>query len=43
MRNASIARKTAETDIKLSLELDGKGTSNIDTGCDLKSHILYQC
>ena len=33
MRNALINRKTAETDINLSLELDGTGKSSIDTGC----------
>ena len=33
MRNAEIKRKTGETDIVLSLELDGTGTSDIQTGC----------
>ena len=40
MRSASIARKTAETDIKLTLELDGVGKSNIDTGCGFLDHML---
>ena len=40
MRKANIERKTAETDIKLSLELDGKGNSNIDTGCGFLDHML---
>lgn len=40
MREASITRKTAETDIVLSLELDGKGQSNIDTGCGFLDHML---
>ncbi len=40
MRNASIERKTAETDIKLYLELDGSGRSNIDTGCGFLDHML---
>ena len=33
MRTAEIKRKTAETDITLSLNLDGEGTYDIDTGC----------
>ena len=40
MRNSEIIRKTAETDIVLSLELDGKGDSNIDTGCGFLDHML---
>lgn len=40
MRNASIDRKTAETDIKLQLELDGTGKSAIDTGCGFLDHML---
>ena len=40
MRNAQIKRKTAETDIKLSLNLDGSGKSNIDTGCGFLDHML---
>ena len=40
MRNYSIDRKTAETDINLSLELDGKGKSEIDTGCGFLDHML---
>ena len=40
MRTASIDRKTAETDIKLQLVLDGKGESNIDTGCGFLDHML---
>ena len=31
-RKANIERKTKETDIKLNLNLDGKGLSKIDTG-----------
>ena len=31
-RNASIERKTTETQIKLSINLDGSGQSNISTG-----------
>ncbi len=40
MRNAEIVRKTAETDIVLSLELDGDGTAEIDTGCGFLDHML---
>lgn len=40
MRNAKIERKTKETDIKLFLELDGTGKSNIDSGCGFLDHML---
>lgn len=40
MRTASISRKTAETDISLCLNLDGKGDSQIDTGCGFLNHML---
>ena len=40
MRKGDIKRKTAETDITLSLELDGTGKSNIDTGCGFLDHML---
>lgn len=40
MRNAEIARKTNETDIKLTLELDGTGRSEISTGCGFLDHML---
>ncbi len=40
MRQSTIARKTAETDIKLTLELDGSGRSEIDTGCGFLDHML---
>ena len=40
MRNAEIIRKTAETDIALSLELDGNGSAEIDTGCGFLNHML---
>lgn len=40
MRSASIARKTAETDISLTLCLDGSGKSTVDTGCGFLDHML---
>ena len=40
MRAYEISRKTAETDIKLSLQLDGTGKSSIDTGCGFLNHML---
>ena len=40
MRTAEIARRTAETDIRLSLDLDGAGKSEIDTGCGFLDHML---
>lgn len=40
MRNAEISRKTAETDIFLSLSLDGSGKSEIDTGVGFLDHML---
>lgn len=40
MRQAEIKRQTAETDISLKLNLDGKGESVIDTGCGFLNHML---
>jgi len=40
MRNAEIERKTGETEIKLSLNLDGKGIYSINTGIGFFNHML---
>ncbi|NLJ64104.1 MAG: imidazoleglycerol-phosphate dehydratase HisB [Christensenellaceae bacterium] len=40
MREASISRKTGETDISVSLNLDGAGKYNIDTGVGFLNHML---
>ena len=40
MRTSQITRTTAETDIKLSLNLDGTGKSEINTGCGFLNHML---
>ncbi len=40
MRTAEINRKTNETDIKLSLDLDGTGKSEINSGVGFLDHML---
>ena len=40
MRTADICRKTAETDIRLMLNLDGTGRSELQTGCGFLDHML---
>ena len=40
MRISEINRKTAETDIKLQLNLDGTGKSDIQSGCGFLDHML---
>ena len=40
MRTASVNRTTAETDIALTLNLDGKGDAQIATGCGFLNHML---
>lgn len=39
-RTASITRKTAETDIALTLDLDGSGHAEIDSGIGFLDHML---
>ncbi|MDE6742951.1 MAG: imidazoleglycerol-phosphate dehydratase HisB [Lachnospiraceae bacterium] len=40
MRTAKIERKTKETEIKMSINLDGSGKSNIKTGIGFFDHML---
>lgn len=41
-RTATIERKTKETEIKVSLDLDGSGTFDIETGIGFLDHMLEQ-
>ena len=40
MRSYDTKRKTAETDIELSINIDGSGKSAINTGCGFLDHML---
>ena len=40
MRHSEVSRETAETAVKLSIELDGSGRSEIDTGVGFLDHML---
>ena len=40
MRKKTMKRKTSETDIEISLELDGEGKYQVDTGIEFFDHML---
>jgi len=40
MRSANVSRRTAETDVSVSLSLDGSGASAISTGVGFLDHML---
>lgn len=41
-RTASVSRKTGETDVQVSLNLDGQGHCTADTGIPFLDHMLHQ-
>ncbi len=40
MRKVELTRKTSETDIVLTFDLDGRGQSTVQTGCGFLDHML---
>ena len=41
-RRASVTRKTGETDISATIDLDGNGQYTIDTGNGMLDHLIAQ-
>ncbi|MDJ0925166.1 MAG: imidazoleglycerol-phosphate dehydratase HisB [Acidimicrobiia bacterium] len=39
-RNASVQRKTLETDVAITIDLDGSGVTSVDTGVGFYDHML---
>ncbi|WP_408590462.1 imidazoleglycerol-phosphate dehydratase HisB [Novosphingobium sp.] len=42
MRTGSISRKTAETDVSVTVNLDGNGVYDVDTGIGFLDHMIEQ-
>ncbi len=40
MRKKTLSRRTSETDIKISFDIDGKGLFKVDTGIEFFNHML---
>ncbi len=39
-RSASLSRRTAETSVRIELDLDGSGKTSVSTGCGMLDHML---